>query len=74
MFPFTQVAGNFPEIADLLLPKHTPLELRNWKTLRSEDEYNSQAPQQKRENENDRDNSKSVNAKVQVPDSATLRS
>ena len=74
VFSFTQVGGNFPEIADLLLASHNPLALANWETLRKKDKENSQTQQQKRENENDRDNAKSANEKVQALDSATSTS
>ena len=71
VFTFTQVAGNFPEIADLLMPRPGPLELDNWENIQREDEKNFQKQQQKIKNENDRDNSNSANAKVQASGSAT---
>ena len=61
---FTQVAGNFLEIADLLMPGRSPLELDNLENIQREDEENLKKLQQKRKNENDRDNSNSANAKV----------
>ena len=74
IFSFTQVVGNFPETANLLLPRHTPLELKNRENLRREDEKNFQTSRQKRENETDRNNSQNVNAKVKAPSSAMSRS
>jgi len=71
---YNEVVGNFPETADLLLPRHTPLELKNRENLRREDEKNFQTSRQKRENENDRNNSQNVNAKVKAPSSAMSRS
>lgn len=71
-----EVVGNFPEIADRLLPNHNPLELIEWENFRKKDENYFQTLRQKlRENvENDTDNSKSANAKVQAPVSTTSRS
>lgn len=73
---YNEVVGNFPEIADLLLPNHNPLELIEWENFRKKDENYFQTLRQKlRENvENDTDNSKSANAKVQAPVSTTSRS
>lgn len=73
-FPLTKIAGNFPEIADLLLPKRGPLERDNLENLRRKDENYFKTRGQKRENENDRDNSNSANVKVQAPGLATSRS
>jgi len=62
-FLFTQVVGNVPETADLLLPRHNPLELKNLEILRGEDNKNLKRTRLKRENENERENSQNKNIK-----------
>lgn len=70
---YNEVAGNFPEIADLLLPRLTPLDRTNLEKIQTEDENYFQTLRQKRENENGTDISQIASAKVQAPDSATSR-
>ncbi|XP_020605297.1 uncharacterized protein LOC110044119 [Orbicella faveolata] len=71
---YNEVVGNFPETADLLLPRHNPLEHKNWENLRREDEKNWKRTRPKGENENERENSQNTNVKVQAPSSAMSRS
>ncbi|XP_078372918.1 uncharacterized protein LOC144656569 [Oculina patagonica] len=66
-----ELADNIPEIADLLLPIHNPLEHVNWEHLRKEDQKRFKETQN---NENENGNPQTTNNKVKAPTSAMSRS